>query len=209
MIGSRRKQAISVIAEVAAPLASGRHGAGQWHVSCKGPADAVDELRGMANKGWNEAIEDALITGAIACAATALTAALLGARDSGSAAGPINATKHVAFGREAERATGFDLKHTVLGFAINAGASVFWAALYEKIFGAAADRGRIAQALFGGKAIADLAYLTDYHVVPKRLTPGWEAHVSLRSLMLIFNVLAFSLPLRGLLRGWVERNRLP
>jgi hypothetical protein len=162
----------------------------------------------MTTKSWNEAIEDALITGAIACAATALTAALCGARHRGSAVGPINATSHVVYGREAETVTNIDLRHTALGFAINAGASVFWALLYEKIFGATADRGRVAQALFGGKAIADLAYLTDYHVVPKRLTPGWEAHVTPRSLLLIFNVLAISLPLRGLLRNWVERNRL-
>jgi hypothetical protein len=162
----------------------------------------------MRTKSWNESIEDALITGAIACAATALTAALCGARQSGSAAGPINATSHVVYGREAETVTNVDVKHTVLGFAINAGASVFWALLYEKLFGATADRGRVAQAFFGGKAIADLAYLTDYHLVPKRLTPGWEAHVSERSLLLIFNVLAISLPLRGLLRNWVQRSRL-
>lgn len=154
----------------------------------------------MAHKDWSEALRDALTSGAIAGAATAAVAALCGARESGSAVAPINATSHVVHGDEAGEVTEMDVSHTGLGFGIHAGSAMLWAALYEKAFGAAADRGEIGKALAGGYAVAALAYLTDYHGVPKRLTPGWEERVSGGSLMLIYTALALSLPLRGLLR---------
>jgi hypothetical protein len=77
---------------------------------------------------------------------------------------------------------------------------VFWASFYEKFFGRAADRGDVGTALLGGGLVAAAAYVTDYHVVPKRLTPGWEARISQPSLFAAYAVLALSLPLRGLLR---------
>ena len=70
----------------------------------------------------------------------------------------------------------------------------------------AADRGQIAKALLGGGTVAALAYVTDYHAVPERLTPGWEERVSNRSLALIYAVLALSLPVRGLLRYWTRNE---
>jgi hypothetical protein len=58
----------------------------------------------------------------------------------------------------------------------------------------------------GGAGVSALAYVTDYHVVPKRLTPGWEERVSNRSLALIYAVLALSFPVRGLLRHWSRKE---
>jgi hypothetical protein len=129
-----------------------------------------------------------------------VTAALRGKHDSGSAVAPINATSHVAWGEDAADVERADAKHTLLGLVINGGASVFWSALYEKAFGRAAERGQVATALLGGGAVATLAYVTDYYLVSKRLTPGWEHRVTPRSLALIYTGLALSFPLRGLLR---------
>jgi hypothetical protein len=154
----------------------------------------------MTAKTWGEALRDGAISGAIAGVATAGVAALCGWRDSGSAIAPINATSHVVHGDEAGSVTGLDLAHTGIGFPVHMGSAMLWATLYERAFGAAADRGETGKALAGGYAIAALAYLTDYHAMPKRLTPGWEERVSGPSLALIFGALALSLPLRGLLR---------
>jgi hypothetical protein len=55
--------------------------------------------------------------------------------------------------------------------------------------------------------VAAAAYVTDYHVVPKRLTPGWELRISPRSLLATYAVLALALPLRGLLGGRRRRSR--
>lgn len=145
-------------------------------------------------------MRDALISGSLACLATLAAAAYCGARRNGNAVAPINATSHVVWGDEAGRAPLPDVKHTVPGVAINEGACVFWAAFYEKAFGRAADRGAIATAIAGGGAIASLAYLVDYHLVSRRLTPGWELHLDRRSLAIVYAALALSLPLRGLLR---------
>ena len=145
-------------------------------------------------------LRDALVTGSIACVATLAAAALLGARERGSAVAPINATSHILWGEAAAQARKPDLKHTVPGVALNEGACVFWAAFYEKAFGRRAERGDIAAAVAGGGATAALAYLVDYHLVSKRLTPGWELQLSGRALAVMYAALALSLPLRGLLR---------
>ena len=145
-------------------------------------------------------LRDALVTGSIACVATLAAAALCSAARKGSAVAPVNATSHVLWGEEAARALRPDAKHTLPGVAINEGASVFWAAIYEQVFGRRAERGEWGAALAGGAAIAALAYLVDYHLVSKRLTPGWEHHLDGRSLAAVYAALGLSLPLRGLLR---------
>jgi hypothetical protein len=160
----------------------------------------------MAQKSWPQALSDGVLTGSIACAATAATAAACGARESGSGVAAINAVSHIIWGRDAARTLEADVKHTLSGLALNEGASVFWAVLYERAFGDAADRGETGKALLGGGAIAGLAYVTDYYLVPKRLTPGWEERVSDRSLAVIYIALALSLPLRGLLRSRLAKK---
>jgi hypothetical protein len=141
------------------------------------------------------ALQRAIETGAIVCVATLLAAALRGRADSGSAVAPVNATSHIVFGAEAGRVDLPDVKHTLLGVALNAGASVFWASIHQRLFDRD-DRGGIGTSMIGGIAVAALAYLVDYHLVPKRLTPGWEYRVSDRSLAMIFGAMALSLPAR-------------
>jgi hypothetical protein len=145
-------------------------------------------------------LRDALITGSIVCGVTLAAAALCGARKNGNAVAPINATSHVLWGDEAARAGNLDAKHTISGVALNEGASVFWGAIYERAFGRRAEQGEWTAALAGGGVIAALAYLVDYHLVSRRLTPGWEHHLDGRSLLVVYVALAASLPLRGLLR---------
>jgi len=152
-------------------------------------------------------LEAAIASGALACAVTAAVAAAAGARASSSAVAPINAISHVVYGPSAARVRTIDASHTALGLAINFGASTFWAGIYEAAFGRAAERGDVPRALAGAAAVAALAYVTDYHVVPKRLTPGWEARMPLRSLAVIYGALAICLPLRGLARGATLRRR--
>ena len=149
----------------------------------------------------------ALASGAVVCAVTAAVAAAAGARASGSAVAPINAISHVLYGPRAARVRSIDARHTALGLAINYGASAFWAGIYEAAFGRAAERGEVAKASAGAVAVAALAYVTDYHLVPKRLTPGWEERMPRRSLSLVYAALAICLPLRGLLRGASSQRR--
>jgi hypothetical protein len=157
-------------------------------------------------KSWREAIEDAALSGSAACFATAATAAVCGAVESRSAIAPINAISHVLWKEEANHVLHADFKHTASALAINEGASIFWATLYERFFGRAAEEGEIGSAFLGGGAIAALAYVTDYHVVPTRLTPGWESRLSGNSLMLVYAALGLSFPMRGLVRRALARH---
>jgi hypothetical protein len=151
-------------------------------------------------KTWHDALQDAAVSGALAGAATAAVAAACGARESGSALAPLNAISYVLWGERATRVTAADVPHSALGLSINSGASIFWAVLYEKFFGNAADRNKAGAAMLGGAVVAALAYVTDHHLVPKRSTPGWEERLPARPLALVYAALAVSLPLRGLLK---------
>jgi hypothetical protein len=148
---------------------------------------------------WQRVARAAVVSGLVTGAATAATVAFRGSRDSASAVAPINATSHVAWGDDATQEENADVAQPALGAAIHTGAGVFWASVYEKLFGRHAERGDIAMAFVGGVTVAGLAYVTDYDLVPKRLTPGWEHRISGRSLALTYAVMAVSLPLRSLL----------
>lgn len=45
------------------------------------------------------------------------------------------------------------------------------------------------------------AYITDYHIVSDRFKPGFEAHLSNRSLFMIYTALAIGLAAGARLRG--------
>lgn len=144
---------------------------------------------------------DALISGTIVGIATALAAAACGKAERSGAVAPLNAVSHITWGDRAARQHDASLKYTGTGFVLNHAAAVLWASLYERWFGRAAESGDVARALTGGAVVAGLAYLTDYHLVPERLTPGYEKRLSGKSLAAIFGALALSLPLRGLFLG--------
>ena len=143
---------------------------------------------------------NALITGTIAGLATALTATLCAKRYGVAPAAPINAVSHVVWGEEAGAHDEVSAKYTGTGLATNHAACIFWAAIYEAVFAADAERGDSGKALAGAALVTGIAYVTDYHVVPKRLTPGYELRLPRRALACIYGALAAALPLRGLLR---------
>jgi hypothetical protein len=137
----------------------------------------------------------ALKSGAIATSATTLALSALGALSRRDPAGPINAVSKMLFGdEEADKAEGFDAKHTLVGAALNSAAVTMWAGLHEALFGRFARKGP-GQALASGALVSGLAYVVDYHVVPKRLTPGFEKKLSKGGMFTIYAVLAASFAL--------------
>jgi hypothetical protein len=142
----------------------------------------------------------AVATGSLAGLATTAAVALSGVREIGSGVAPINATSHVLWGDEAGATASVDVKHTLPGLLINVGAGVFWALAYELLLELSPRRDRAA-AVAGGAAIAALAYIVDYHLIPRRLTPGWELRLSRRSVARGFVALGVSLGLAGLVRA--------
>jgi hypothetical protein len=132
-----------------------------------------------------------LASGSVAAAAVSVAVGIIGRRIAGSAAAPFNATSHVAWGERAALEDGASLKYTGTGIAANYGACVFWAMLYEAL-----GRGRPrspARALLDGALVSATAYTVDYHLIPRRLTPGFELRVPAPALAGIFAVLALGL----------------
>ena len=143
-------------------------------------------------------LQRALVSGSVAAAAVTLVASLAGRRATGSYAAPLNATSHVLWGGRAGRQNAYSLKYTATGFIANYGAAVFWALFYEAL------ARRMPPPLTRGAAVAALAYVVDYHVVPKRLTPGFEMRLQRPALAAVYAALALGLSARDLLATRAE-----
>lgn len=122
-----------------------------------------------------------LLSGTLAGAAAAIAASLAGRRQAGTYAAPLNATSHVVWGDEAARHDRVSAKYTGTGALIHYGAALFWAGMYEALPGRAPLRAALT---------ALTAYVVDYHVVPRRLTPGFELRVSPAALAGVYGALA-------------------
>ncbi len=146
-----------------------------------------------------------LVSGTLAAAATSLVAACLGRREAGSHAAPLNATSHVAWGDRAALHNRASLKYTGLGFALNYGACVFWALLYEGLADTSRPDSLTRPSRSRRRAARDaaitsaVAYVTDYQLVPRRLTPGFELRLPGRALALVYVALGLGLCARDLL----------
>ncbi|HWA78516.1 MAG TPA: hypothetical protein VG937_39545 [Polyangiaceae bacterium] len=131
-----------------------------------------------------------LATSAAATAATTLATAALGKLQCGSAAAPLNATSHIVWGDNAKRRDDTDVRHTLVGAVLNAAAMVSWPTVQHLLFPRPRARwGSLAT----GATVAALAYVTDYYVVPKRFTPGFEARLSRAGLATVYAALAAAL----------------
>jgi hypothetical protein len=141
-------------------------------------------------------IRDTARSGGVAAVLTPLAIALCGKVEQGRAIAPVNAISHILWGDKAARRTRPSLKYTLAGLALNTAAVAGWAALYRAL--PKTVRSGIARSLVGGAAVAAVAYVTDYHVVPKRLTPGFEKRLSGASLLAVYATLAVSFGWGGL-----------
>ncbi len=135
-----------------------------------------------------------LASGAIAAISSAMAAAACSRIENRHGARPINAVAHIYDGGAPRAGDGAGSRNTLLGFAIHAGASVWWAAYYEALFGRRARR-EMRAAAGGAAAIAAVAYVVDYKVVARRFRPGFERYLSGWSLFAVYASLAAGLAL--------------
>lgn len=135
-------------------------------------------------------IKNTLLTATVAAVGTTIAALAMGQQENGDPAAPLNATSHILWGDEAAEQDGFSVRYTLVGVALNASAMLGWAALQELAFGRWAREGSPARALATGSVTSAVAYVTDYHVVPERLTPGLEKRLSPEALTVAYVALA-------------------
>lgn len=139
------------------------------------------------------AIARTLLTSAVTTAATTATLCLLSSKETGHPAAALNATSHILWGEKATGHDQWDIRHTLTGALLNAGAMGLWSGVHalfprpRSVFGAVRN----------GTIVSALAYFTDYHVVPQRLTPGFEQRLSRKSMLSTYAALAASLAVSG------------
>ena len=153
-----------------------------------------------ARRDASDIVADSVRSGALAAATTTAAAAICGQLEERQPIGPINAVSHILWADRAARQTKFSLKHTLTGAVLNAGAVTSWALLQELVFGRRQRRATVVEAITEGVAISALAYVTDYYLVPDRLTPGFEKRLSNKSLGAVYGVLAISLAAGALMK---------
>ncbi|WP_245364293.1 hypothetical protein [Sinorhizobium americanum] len=134
----------------------------------------------------------AVASGTIASLTTTAVLSLLARLEGRSIFQPANATSHWLHGEKAGHVRVADTKHTLVGYCTHHLSAIFWALPFEAWL--SADRsGKATFTLRKAAITAAFAYLVDYHLVPKRLTPGWETVLSKRSIGLTYVALALGL----------------
>lgn len=144
-------------------------------------------------KTWSQAFRDGLISGTVASIVSTISLAVCGKAELNKSAAPVNGPSQWVWGRHAPYENRFSLQYTVVGYAIHHAASIFWATLHEKLRPRLKPGGNAAAAIAPAIATAAAAYVVDFHVAPKRLTPGFEHRLSKRSLLMVYGTFALGL----------------
>lgn len=140
-----------------------------------------------------------MATGAVAAVATTGAVAVLGEMENGNWSAAINAISHIVWGESASHVEVLDAQHTAIGVALNALAVTGWAGVHEALLPRGSNPS-VPRALATGAAVTTLAYITDFHLVPKRFSPGFAEHLSQRALKGAHATLAFAFAASSLFR---------
>ncbi|MCY0389476.1 hypothetical protein OVY01_20230 [Robbsia sp. Bb-Pol-6] len=132
----------------------------------------------------------AAVSGGLAAVSSAATAAQCARVAGATGCAPLNAVTHCLWPDTAFAQFRPSLRYTATGAAIHAGSGVFWGLLFEALCG---DAPSVSQAAGAAAATAAVAYVVDYHVVPERVTPGFEAHLPRRSFAWVYGALGLGL----------------
>jgi hypothetical protein len=139
--------------------------------------------------------------------AVAVMAAIRGRVERRDTWRPLNAISHIVWGPAAGNESGFSLQYTTVGLLLNGVACGFWAWFQERGRGWIPNPGSIPMLLLSASGVSALAYVTDYHLVPRRFTPGFELSLSRRSFPWLYGALAVGLLIPGLLAARRQARR--
>ena len=183
------------------------------------------------------AARDVLFTGSLASVLSTLALAALTRGHGRPGVSSTNATSHWLYGRRAFRAEQPDLRHSLPGYLIHHLSSLFWATgfvVWRRVVSGRPDRrdaasrstrattaptamrtapaqatfrDSAARSVLRATAVSAAAAFVDYAVVPKRLTPGFEAHLPARSIALVYVAFGLGLALGERLLAGRHRAR--
>lgn len=139
---------------------------------------------------WRQSLGEGAVAGSTGGLLSTLALAWLGPRQAGGVAAPINAVSHWLWGDESLRQDRPTWRHTLPGLLTQQLAAVMWATLYARCYGHREEAKRLPNAIAGGIATSAVAYVVDYTITPKRLTPGYEHRLDGKGMFAVYAALA-------------------
>ena len=160
-------------------------------------------LKALQRKRWWHALRRAAYVGSVASVVSTWVISRRSRVDSGAAASGTNSTSHWLWGEIAQHQRELSARYTGIGYAIHHASAVFWALIYERYFPSAP---RPATDMVASAAkVAAIAAGTDYLLTPPRLRPGFERHLSLPSMVMVY--MGFGAGLAAGRYLWSRRSR--
>ncbi len=121
-----------------------------------------------------------------------------------SAAGAVNGPSQWVWGEEEAYTRRATWRHTAVGYTVHHASSIFWAVFYEHLFGRSRARElksvSTVQVLAEAAAVTGVAYVVDYHLVPRRLRPGFRKHIGPAAILATYVAFAAGLAVTTLQR---------
>jgi len=142
---------------------------------------------------WRQAFVRATWSGSAAAILSGIALAACGKLERNSAAAPLNGPSQWLWGEAAAWRRRASVRETVSGYVVHHAVSIGWATVHEKY--AARRNGSLAQDLLAAGLTAGIACFMDYAVARGRLRPGFEKHLSKRSLAVVYGTFALGLVL--------------
>lgn len=146
-----------------------------------------------------------LVSGSVAAITSGLAIALFSKKDSRTAYSAQNAVSHWLWGEEATHRHDLSVRHTLVGYGIHHASAVFWGVIYEHLM-RSKPLPPTAE-LLRATAFAGVANFVDYRLTPPRFKPGFERHLSRKSLALVYGAFAVGLAAGHLLQQGQRRDR--
>jgi hypothetical protein len=145
----------------------------------------------------------AMFSGASASICSAIALSICSRIDEGSFAGGLNGPSQWLWGEAEAYTRQASVRHTVVGYGVHHVTSVFWAILYERIFGEPGQRKTPLRRCAEASLSTAGAYVVDYYLTPPRLRPGFKKHVGNPSMFAIYGAFAVGLAAATIVR---DRN---
>jgi hypothetical protein len=142
----------------------------------------------------------ALVTGSTASISSAVALSICSRIDEGSYAGGLNGPSQWLWGEAEAYTREASLRHTLVGYGIHHLTSLFWGALYERMFGEPIGRKTPLRRCTEAAVSSAGAYVVDYYLTPPRLRPGFKKHVRTRSMFVIYGAFALGLAAVSIIR---------
>jgi hypothetical protein len=146
------------------------------------------------------AVSASLFPGTVAAVLSSLVILACGRIERRRALATHNGPAQWVHGTAAGHRRTVTLRHTLLGFVIHHASSCWWAFVQQRLFPRHPPGTPMRVHAAEAAAIALTANLVDYQVMPERFQPGFEKHISRKSLAVAY--VAFGVGLA--LAAWLE-----